>query len=98
MSPETRHYRLHKTLKTVSIPSPTILTRPRFSRPRPAITPCPGRRIGARTAMNNGSSTNGTALPPTLSSTFDFMRVEWRFLLFGMAMAACSSLGHTFFI
>ena len=31
-------------------------------------------------------------------STFDFMRVEWRFLLFGMAMAFCSSLGQTFFI
>ena len=26
------------------------------------------------------------------------MRVEWRFLLFGMAMAFCSSLGQTFFI
>ena len=32
------------------------------------------------------------------ASTFDFMRVEWRFLLFGMAMAFCSSLGQTFFI
>ena len=51
-----------------------------------------------KTAMNNGFPTNGTALPPTPSSTFDFMRVEWRFLLFGMAMAACSSLGQTFFI
>ena len=35
------------------------------------------------------------ALP---ASTFNFMRVEWRFLLFGMAMAFCSSLGQTFFI
>ena len=32
------------------------------------------------------------------ASTFDFMRFEWRFLLFGMAMAFCSSLGQTFFI
>lgn len=30
--------------------------------------------------------------------TFDFIRVEWRFLIFGMAMAFCSSLGQTFFI
>ena len=32
------------------------------------------------------------------ASTGDFMRVEWRFLLFGMAMAFCSSFGQTFFI
>jgi len=32
------------------------------------------------------------------ASTLDFMRVEWGFLLFGMAMAFCSSLGQTFFI
>ena len=38
---------------------------------------------------------SAAALP---ASTFDFMRVEWRFLLFGMAMAFCSSLGQTFFI
>ena len=31
-------------------------------------------------------------------STRDFITVEWRFLLFGMAMAFCSSLGQTFFI
>ena len=31
-------------------------------------------------------------------STRDFIAVEWRFLLFGMAMAFCSSLGQTFFI
>ncbi|HBP73358.1 MAG TPA: hypothetical protein DD665_07265, partial [Alphaproteobacteria bacterium] len=30
--------------------------------------------------------------------TAEFVRVEWRFLLFGMAMAFCSSLGQTFFI
>ncbi|RZO29349.1 MAG: MFS transporter [SAR116 cluster bacterium] len=39
--------------------------------------------------------TPGLDLP---TSTLDFMRVEWRFLLFGMAMAFCSSLGQTFFI
>jgi len=27
-----------------------------------------------------------------------FLRVEWRFLLFGMAMAFCSSMGQTYFI
>jgi hypothetical protein len=32
------------------------------------------------------------------TSTLDFMRVEWRFLLFGLAMSFCSSLGQTFFI
>ena len=32
------------------------------------------------------------------ASTRDFIAVEWRFLLFGMAMAFCSSLGQTFFI
>jgi len=32
------------------------------------------------------------------ASTLAFMRVEWRLLLFGMAMAFCSSLGQTFFI
>ena len=36
--------------------------------------------------------------PPLQVPTFDFMRVEWRFLLFGVAMAFCSSLGQTFFI
>ena len=35
---------------------------------------------------------------PLQVPTFDFMRVEWRFLLFGVAMAFCSSLGQTFFI
>ena len=35
---------------------------------------------------------------PMQVSTFDFMRVEWRFLLFGASMAFCSSFGQTFFI
>ena len=43
-----------------------------------------------------------TAAPATSAalptSTLDFIRVEWRFILFGMAMAFCSSLGQTFFI
>ena len=34
----------------------------------------------------------------TQIATLDFARVEWRFLLFGMAMAFCSSLGQTYFI
>ncbi len=34
----------------------------------------------------------------TQISTAAFIRVEWRFLLFGMAMAFWSSLGQTFFI
>jgi MFS family permease len=34
----------------------------------------------------------------TPASTREFISVEWRFLLFGMAMAFCSSLGQTFFI
>ena len=34
----------------------------------------------------------------TRIATLDFARVEWRFLLFGMAMAFCSSLGQTYFI
>ena len=36
--------------------------------------------------------------PLTQVSTLDFARVEWRFLVFGMAMAFCSSLGQTYFI
>ena len=43
-----------------------------------------------------------TAIPATSAalptSTLDFIRVEWRFILFGMSMAFCSSLGQTFFI
>ena len=40
--------------------------------------------------------------PPTRPAlhvgTAAFIQVEWRFLLFGVAMAFCSSLGQTFFI
>ena len=40
--------------------------------------------------------------PPTRPAlhlgTAAFIKVEWRFLLFGVAMAFCSSLGQTFFI
>lgn len=38
------------------------------------------------------------ATTTTPVSTREFISVEWRFLLFGMAMAFCSSLGQTFFI
>ena len=41
------------------------------------------------------TSATSAALP---TSTLDFIRVEWRFILFGMSMAFCSSLGQTFFI
>ena len=56
-----------------------------------------GRRgeIPAMTQPRSDPFPSAAALP---ASTFDFMRVEWRFLLFGMAMAFCSSLGQTFFI
>jgi len=55
-------------------------------------------RHGEIAAMSDPRSeiaTSATLLP---ASTFDFIRVEWRFLLFGMTMAFCSSLGQTFFI
>jgi len=38
------------------------------------------------------------AISKTSLSTTDFIKGEWRFLLFGMAMAFWSSLGQTFFI
>ncbi|MEK9759919.1 MAG: MFS transporter, partial [Candidatus Puniceispirillum sp.] len=37
------------------------------------------------------------AIPPAVP-TMQFIRTEWRFLLFGMLMAFWSSLGQTFFI
>jgi len=60
------------------------------------------RRHGEIAAMSDPVA-DPVATPRTASldlptSTLDFMRVEWRFLLFGMAMAFCSSLGQTFFI
>jgi len=60
------------------------------------------RHHGEIPAMSNPSADPVTPGSPTRldlpTSTLDFMRVEWRFLLFGMAMAFCSSLGQTFFI
>lgn len=41
---------------------------------------------------------SSVSAPPLPVSTREFITVEWRFLLFGMAMAFCSSLGQTFFI
>ncbi|MEK9854653.1 MAG: hypothetical protein VW495_07605, partial [Rhodobiaceae bacterium] len=52
----------------------------------PSTAPPTGPPTGPFTAP----SPAGLELP---TSTLDFMRVEWRFLLFGMAMAFCSSLG-----
>ncbi len=50
-------------------------------------------------AMKNQTPPSPATLPPKMTiGTFDFIRVEWRFLIFGMAMAFCSSLGQTFFI
>ena len=49
-------------------------------------------------AMTQPRSDPLPSAPPLQVPTFDFMRVEWRFLLFGVAMAFCSSLGQTFFI
>ncbi|MGB2159811.1 MAG: MFS transporter, partial [Candidatus Puniceispirillaceae bacterium] len=48
--------------------------------------------------MTNPHADPRVTIPDLPTSTLDFMRVEWRFLLFGMAMAFCSSLGQTFFI
>ena len=53
---------------------------------------------GEIAAMSDPRSEVATPAAILPASTFDFMRVEWRFLLFGMAMAFCSSLGQTFFI
>ena len=53
---------------------------------------------GEIAAMSTPRSEVATPAATLPASTFDFMRVEWRFLLFGMAMAFCSSLGQTFFI
>lgn len=53
---------------------------------------------GEIAAMTQPHPVPSPSTPPLPASTFDFMRVEWRFLLFGMAMAFCSSLGQTFFI
>ncbi|MEC8309817.1 MAG: MFS transporter, partial [Pseudomonadota bacterium] len=46
--------------------------------------------------MSQTATSAASAALPT--STLDFIRVEWRFILFGMSMAFCSSLGQTFFI
>ena len=48
--------------------------------------------------MSDYVAASRAASPGRPASTPDFTRVEWRFLLFGMAMAFCSSLGQTFFI
>ena len=53
---------------------------------------------GEIAAMTQPRSDPLPSSSPMQVATFDFMRVEWRFLLFGMAMAFCSSLGQTFFI
>ena len=56
---------------------------------------CARGEIAAMSDPRSEFAPSAALLP---ASTFDFMRVEWRFLLFGMAMAFCSSLGQTFFI
>ena len=56
------------------------------------------RRHGEIPAMTDPVTASRSTSLDLPTSTLDFMRVEWRFLLFGMAMAFCSSLGQTFFI
>ena len=56
------------------------------------------RHHGEIPAMTDSVTARRTASLDLPTSTLDFMRVEWRFLLFGMTMAFCSSLGQTFFI
>jgi sugar phosphate permease len=48
-------------------------------------------------SLASSKSSSAPALPTPVSN-WDFIATEWRFLIFGMAMAFWSSLGQTFFI
>jgi MFS family permease len=68
-----------------------------------AITACRAPRRRGEIPPMTDTPVNPRITAPGASidlptSTLDFMRVEWRFLLFGLAMSFCSSLGQTFFI